>query len=432
MCWKQAARYCRAGAQDYIAKDGLTPLALTRIVENARERLAMSRELLARNLALEQTEKKLFEADRRKDEFIATLAHELRNPLAPIATGLQVLRLTKGSAPPLILDIIERQLGHMTHLIDDLMEISRIRSGKVALRRQRVSVSLLMKEAAETALPSISAAMHSFELQAPNAEIWLDVDPTRMTQVIGNLLNNAVKYSAHGSKIVLSASGDGDEACIQVSDTGMGIPADMLIQVFDMFAQVNNSLQRAHGGLGIGLALVKQLVELHDGKVVAESAGLGQGSTFSVRLPIAPPLLPAAVAALAGAPVQLASLRVLVVDDNVDGANMLSMMLSMSGHAIRTAFSGAEALAIATSFQPEIVFLDLGLPGMSGYEVARQLRSASMLKTALIVALTGWGGEEDRRKSKEAGCDLHMTKPAQPSEVHAVLSQYAVSGNAVS
>ncbi|MDQ2822339.1 MAG: hybrid sensor histidine kinase/response regulator, partial [Pseudomonadota bacterium] len=285
----------RAGAQDYIAKDGLTPLALTRIVENAKERLAMSRELLARNKSLEDTEKKLFEADRRKDEFIATLAHELRNPLAPIATGLQVLRLNKNSASPQILDIIERQLRHMTHLIDDLMEISRIRSGKVLLRRQRVSVEMLMKEAAETALPSVTAALHSLELQTPSVQMWLDVDPTRMVQVIGNLLNNSVKYSPNGSKIVLSASYEGNEACIRVSDTGIGIPVDMLHQVFDMFAQVNNSLQRVQGGLGIGLALVKQLVQFHEGTVVAESAGLGQGSTFCIRLPTTETLLPPAL-----------------------------------------------------------------------------------------------------------------------------------------
>lgn len=416
----------RAGAQDYIAKDGLTPLALTRILENAKERLTMARELLARNVALQRTEAKLFEADRRKDEFIATLAHELRNPMAPIVTGLQVLRLAKDGASPLILDIMDRQIRQMTRLIDDLMEISRITNGKMLLRTQRVLVSAMIEEAAEAALPLITAAKHSLRIHLPSQPVWIDVDSTRIVQVIGNLLNNSVKYSANGSDITLSAFIEGDDAVIQVTDTGLGIPADMLGQVFDMFAQVNNTLQRAQGGLGIGLALVKQIVQLHHGTVVAQSAGSGQGSTFSIRLPIAfrsaePVGVPAEELLLPGAR------RILVVDDNQDGAMMLSMRFSMLGHLVRTALTGEEALDITASFKPEIVFLDLGLPGMSGHDVARRFRATPELKDALIVALTGWGGDDDRRRSKEAGFDLHLTKPVESAVVDAVLSKYVAT-----
>ena len=414
----------RAGAQDYIAKDGLTPLALTRIVENAKERLAMARELLARNTALLRTEKQLSEADRRKDEFIATLAHELRNPLAPIATGIQVLRLNNKGASPVILDIMERQLGQMTRLIDDLMEVARITNGKMLLRPQRVSVNALIDEAAEAAAPLISAAQHTLKILLPPQPVWLDVDPTRIVQVIGNLLNNAAKYSANGSEITLSAHADNSEVVIKVTDTGLGIPADMLGQVFDMFAQVNNTLKRAQGGLGIGLALVKRLVEMHHGTVVAESAGAGHGSTFMIRLLLASAPAASGTALSCGALPLAASRRILVVDDNVDAAMMLSTMFSLSGHIMRTAFSGEEALAIGPLFHPEIVFLDLGLPGMDGYDVARHFRATPGLKDAMIVALTGWGGVDDRRRSKAAGFDLHLTKPVQPSVIDIVLSQY--------
>lgn len=417
----------RAGAQDYIAKDGLTPLALTRILENAKERLAMARELLARNAALQRTEEKLSEADRRKDEFIATLAHELRNPLAPIVTGLQVLRLSKDGAAPLILDIMERQVRQMSRLIDDLMEVSRITNGKMLLRPQRVLASALIGEAAEAALPLIASAQHTLRIHLPPQLVWLDVDPTRIVQVIGNLLNNSVKYSANGSEITLSAYCEEGAVVFQVTDTGLGIPEEMLGQVFDMFAQVNNTLQRSQGGLGIGLALVKQIVELHHGTVVAKSDGTGKGSTFLIRLPMAG--APGDVAA--GGPAEVVMLpgarRILVVDDNVDAATMLALRFSMSGHIVRTVFSGEEALAVTTSFIPEIVFLDIGLPCMNGYEVARHFRATPELKDALIVALTGWGGEDDRRKSKEAGFDRHLTKPVEGAVVDDVLAQYVAA-----
>lgn len=419
----------RAGAQDYIAKDGLTPLTLTRIVENAIERLAMARELFGQNLALVHTEKILFEADRRKDEFIATLAHELRNPLAPICTGLQVLRLTNDSGTLVrTMDLMERQLGHMTRLINDLLDVSRITSGKVLLRLQRTLVSTVLEAAAEATRPVIVAGGHALTVDLPEQPLWLDVDPDRLAQVIGNLLNNAAKYSGNGSAIMVSACQDGSEVLIQVTDTGLGIPENMLSQVFDMFTQVNRTLERAQGGLGIGLALVKQLVEMHGGIVIAESAGTGQGSTFSIRLPCA--AAPAAVAPEARPimPCASESRRILVVDDNTDSALMLATMLGFWGHETWTAASGQEALTAAAEFAPKIVFLDIGLPDMDGHEVAERLRATPALADTLLVALTGWGGADDRRRSKEAGFDLHLTKPVDAATVSAVLAHFEAHG----
>ena len=416
----------RAGAQDYIGKDWLTPPGLTRAVENAIERLAMGRELLVRNTALRRNEKELSEADRRKDEFIATLAHELRNPLAPVRTGLQVLRLTHDAQTSLrTMDIMERQLGQMTRLIDDLLDISRITSGKVLLRVKRVSLKEIADVAVEAAMPMLDAGRQSLSVDLPETPLWLDVDPMRLTQVIGNLLNNAAKYSPEGGKIRLSARSDGDAVVIQVTDRGMGIPPDMLGQVFEMFTQVNRTLDRAQGGLGIGLALVRRLVEMHGGSVIAQSTGAERGSTFTIRLPaaVAPSRQAHADAPDTQAPAPVGR-RILVVDDNEDGADLLAMMLSLSGHQTRTAYSGLEALATARDFRPEVVFLDIGMPGMNGYEVARQVRASPELNQAMLVALTGWGSEEDRRRSRDAGFDIHLTKPVEPGAIDDVMARF--------
>ena len=415
----------RAGAQDYIAKDWLTPQALTRTVENAIERLAMARELLHRNTALRNSEQTLSEAARRKDEFIATLAHELRNPLAPIRTGLQVLRSTKAAdMTQATLDIMERQLAQMTRLIDDLLDISRMTSDKVLLRLKRVLMKSVIEAAVEAAQPLIVAGHHTLRIYQPQQPVWIEVDPTRLAQVVGNLLNNSAKYTSDGGVITLLVRQEGDQAVIEVTDTGMGIPANMLIQVFDMFTQVNRTLERTQGGLGIGLALVKQLTEMHGGTVVAESAGVGHGSTFTIRLPVAAAPLAVEVAAPADSPMQQVGRRILVVADNVDGAMTLAMMLGLSGHEVRTASSGNEALVLSAAFFPEIIFLDIGLPDMNGYEVARHFRCTPILKDALLVAVTGWGTENDRRRSREAGFDLHLTKPVEPAAFDAVLAQF--------
>ena len=420
-----------AGAQDYVGKDWLTPHGLTWVVENAIERMSMARQLLLRDEALRKNEKVLSEAAQRKDEFIAMLAHELRNPLAPIRTGLQILRQLRDSETLLkTLDVLDRQLGRMTHLIDDLLDISRITSGKVLLRLERVSVQQVMEAVIESARPLVEAHGHRLVVELPDQLLWVQVDPARLAQVIGNLLNNSAKYSLAGGVITLSVQGDGEHVQIRVRDQGLGIPADMLDRVFDMFAQVNRTLDRSDGGLGIGLALVKRLVHMHGGSVIAESAGLSLGSTFTVRLPMAVGVLPT-TADNKTDPKKVAQdvkcCRILVVDDNVDAANLLSMMLQLSGHETTAAYGGREALTLASASRPEIVFLDIGLPDMNGYDVARHLRALPWMKHALLVAVTGWGSEEDRRKSRDAGFDFHLTKPVDPAAIDDVIVEWTLS-----
>ncbi|WP_165225554.1 hybrid sensor histidine kinase/response regulator [Aquisphaera insulae] len=362
-----------------------------------------------------RTAEALQDADRRKDEFLATLAHELRNPLAPIRTGLHLLGLSQD--PELAArtrEMMARQLANMVRLIDDLLEISRITSGKVKLRPERVSLRSVAEAAVEASRPAIEAAGHSLSLDLPESPVTLSADPTRLSQVITNLLTNAAKYTPEGGQIELSARGDGREAVVLVKDTGLGIPPTMLDEVFAMFTQVNRTLDRSQGGLGIGLALVKRLVELHGGTVVAESQGLGMGSTFTVRLPLvaegstieAPSPAPGALP-----PVDNTARRILVVEDNADMAEVLAKVLRIGGHEIRTALDGPKAIEQARTFRPDVVFLDISLPGLSGYQVARQLREDSSLRDVLIVALTGGGLDEDKRQAKRAGIDLHLTKP---------------------
>ena len=263
----------------------------------------------------------------------------------------------------------------------------------------------------------------------PQQPLWIDVDPERLVQMIGNLLSNAAKYSENGSVIALCARSEGAEVVIEVTDNGLGIPEHMLGQVFDMFTQINNTLDRGQGGLGIGLALVRQLVEMHGGSIVAESAGAGRGSTFSIRLPMiaAPPNQ--FVAPPAGMPIPAPSRRILVVDDNVDAAITLTMMLELSGHVTRATFSAEEALAVGCEFLPQVVFMDIGLPGMNGYEAARQFRQLPLLQGVFIIALTGWGGEEDRRRSREAGFNAHLTKPVEFAAIEAILRQFKETDN---
>jgi CheY-like chemotaxis protein/nitrogen-specific signal transduction histidine kinase len=377
---------------------------------------------------LKAFEKELAKADRLKDEFIATLAHELRNPLAPVRTGLQVLRITQDAdAFRETLDMMDRQLGQMTRLIDDLLDVSRIASAKVQLRLERVSVGSIVDRAVEAARPILEAARHTLVVNVPQPLLWLDADPTRLAQVISNLLNNAAKYSPDASCINLAVYQENTQVVIQVKDTGVGIPEDMLNQVFEMFTQVDRTLDRAQGGLGIGLAIVKQLVDLHHGNVLAESPGPGKGSTFTIRLPAAQaPHL--AASTLMKPPQQKlnAERRILVVDDNVDGASTLAFMLGLSGHKTRTAFSGFEALNVSSEFLPEIVFLDIGLPDMTGYEVARRLRADDRWQDLILVALTGWGSESDLIRSKHAGFDMHLTKPVDPCVFDDVIARFEV------
>ncbi|HEX6708300.1 MAG TPA: ATP-binding protein [Albitalea sp.] len=367
----------------------------------------------------------LSDAGRRKDEFLATLAHELRNPLAPITNALEILRLKDPVDAEMrwTRDVIDRQVRQMTRLVDDLLDVARITRGRIDLRRERVALASVIHGAVEAARPFIDDAGHTLELVLPAEPVWLDADPTRLTQVLLNVLNNAAKYTPHGGHIVVRAWVLEGEACVAVRDDGIGLASEHLARVFEMFSQVAPALERSHGGLGIGLALARGLVELHGGRITASSAGPGQGSEFVVCLPLARVHQAVDVPAPAKGP-GVGGLRVLVVDDNRDAAESLAMMLEMSGHQTATAHDGESALAQAVSFDAEAVLLDIGMPGMNGYEVAQRLRQMPETAAALIVALTGWGQDEDKRRAIAAGFDHHLTKPVDPEGLLAVLETH--------
>ena len=366
---------------------------------------------------LRQLADNLSEMDRRKTEFLATLAHELRNPLAPIRNGLQIMRLAadKPATVASVRDVMERQVNQMVHLVNDLLDVARITRGQIELRLERVDLKAIIASAVETSMPLIEASRHQLQVQLADEPLPLDADPTRLAQVLGNLLNNAAKYTPAGGRITLRARRDGAQALIEVKDSGVGIPAESIATVFDMFTQVGQNMGRAQGGLGIGLSLVRRLAELHGGSATAASPGAGLGSTFSVRLPLLAPQqeTPAGPAtAVPAAPASGRRFRVLVVDDNVDAADTLAAVLDMMGHATQVVHDGAQALAVAPQFLPDVIFLDIGLPGMSGYDVARALRRTPAGAAVVLVALTGWGAENDRSQSSAAGFDHHLTKPA--------------------
>jgi PAS domain S-box-containing protein len=373
----------------------------------------------------------LAETDRRKTEFLATLAHELRNPLAPLTNGLHLIRMAADNPPAQAKarDMMERQLRHLVRLVDDLLDIARISSGKVELKKERVSLRSVLASAVETSMPLMTAGGHQLEVAMPDEGVQLHADATRLAQVVSNLLNNAAKYTPYGGRIALSTRREGDRVVISVADTGIGIPREALPEVFEMFTQVGRTRDRSQGGLGIGLALVRRLVELHGGTVIAVSPGPGEGSTFTVRLPMADaPQTPAPSAApSAAADANARALRVLVVDDNADAAESLASLLEMSGHETRVANDGEQAVRTAHEFHPEIVFLDIGMPGKDGYEVARELRTSDDTRAAVLVALTGWGAKDDRARSRQAGFDHHLTKPAGLAAVDGLLAQLAAA-----
>jgi signal transduction histidine kinase len=386
------------------------------------ERREAERALQQSRDALRRVNEQLSEADRRKDEFLATLAHELRNPLAPMRNVLEILCLKDLQDPQLrwARDVLQRQVGHMTQLVDDLLEVSRIAQGKLQLRLQPLELAPLVHAAMEEVRPALQAAGHRFELTLPQRPLWLQADPMRLTQVLVNLLGNAVKYTPQGGHIALSARREGGEVVIDVADNGIGIAAEHLARVFEMFSQLEPALERAHGGLGIGLALVRGLVALHGGTISAASPGLGLGSVFSVRLPLleSEPVADEPEIALPGAGT---ARRVLVVDDNRDAAHSMALLLQLSGHAVVTVFDGESALQEAVRWQPEVVLLDIGLPDLNGYEVAQRLRQQPGGRNLLLVALTGWGHEQDRRAALQAGFDQHLTKPVDPGVLLALL-----------
>ena len=368
----------------------------------------------------------LREADRRKNEFLAMLAHELRNPLAPIVNAAELLRAESSPDPGIreqAREIIERQAAQLTRLIDDLLDIARITSGKIKLKTAPATIDSVVQRALETVRPLIARHGHRLTLSLPAHPIWIEADTARLEQVIQNLLHNAAKYTPDGGRIDVIVQLDDTAALVRVRDTGVGIAPDLLPHVFDMFTQAETQLDRAHGGLGIGLSLVKRLVAMHGGEVSVESE-VGQGSEFSLRLPAAAAPLPqAAPARLAETPPETPPLRVLVVDDNTDTARSLAMLLEASGHSVSIAHGGLAALSLANDIRPHVAFVDIGLPELDGYEVAKRMRRAPGLANIVLVALTGYGLPRDRRRSRAAGFDHHVVKPADFGGLKAILRE---------
>jgi signal transduction histidine kinase len=413
--WDIDVRAAKAGAADYLVKGQIDACLLERSIRYAIER--------------KRAENALKEADRRKDEFLAMLAHELRNPLVPVRNGLHILSMPGASTAMIrqAKEMMEHQVEHLVRLVDDLLDVSRVVRGNIELRREKVDLSTVVHRALETAQPAIDIQGHELTVSLPARPVMLEADTIRLAQIISNLLVNAAKYTERAGRIWLTAERDDDHEAvsIRVKDSGIGIDAGLLPHVFDMFMQADRSLDRSQGGLGIGLTLVKRLVEMHGGSVTATSPGLGQGSEFIVRLPA----LPACEAPNRASVSQVtreqpagSARRVLVVDDNGGAAESTAMLLRIWGHEVRTVHDGRSALQAVLDFHPEIVLLDIGLPGMNGYEVAKQLRAQKAFKSLVLAAMTGYGQDDDRRRSKEAGFDFHLTKPLEPEVLEAFIA----------
>jgi PAS domain S-box-containing protein len=366
----------------------------------------------------------LRDSNRRKDEFLATLAHELRNPLAPLRHGLQVMKLASGDEAAVreARGMMDRQLDQLVRLIDDLMDVSRISRGKIELRRQRVNLARVVQQAVETSQPLIEAARHTLRVDIPEEPIVVDADETRLAQVVSNLLNNAAKYTEPGGTITLAAWRDGQQVVLSVQDTGIGIPSAMLPRVFDLFTQVDRSLEKAQGGVGVGLSIVKALVELHAGTVEAHSAGHGKGSEFLVRLPVADQPAAAVDEPSEALVAAHGGLRILVADDNVDSAKSLAVLLQIMGNEVHTAHDGCEAVNAALRMHPDLALLDIGMPRLNGYEACRRIREQPWAQHTVMVALTGWGQMEDVRRSEQAGFDHHLVKPVEPQALEKLLA----------
>jgi two-component system CheB/CheR fusion protein len=375
-------------------------------------------------------------AERRKDQFLAMLAHELRNPLAPIRNAVELMRQVETGDPAFqpSREMVERQVKHLARLVDDLLDVSRINQGSIRLRKEAVDLGAIVQRAVEATRPLIDGRGHELTVQLPTDPVRLEADPTRLEQVIANLLNNAAKYTMPGGHVHVQAAQEGNEAVVRVRDNGIGVPPDVLDRVFEPFVQSEGSLARSEGGLGIGLTLVRSLVEMHGGSVEAHSPGLGQGSEFVLRLPArVPPEKPAAISgmpAMADMPPILHSdasfptrgLRVLVVEDNVDAAESLAALLRLWGHDVHVVHDGLDAIDEAQRQHPEVVLLDIGLPGLDGYQVAKRLREDADLDGALLVAMTGYGQPDDRRRSREAGIHHHFVKPVEPFVLRTLLA----------
>jgi signal transduction histidine kinase len=395
-------------------------VSAVRAALRARRRQYQIRDHLAE---ARRTADTLREADRRKDEFLAILAHELRNPLAPLRHALEALRLAPEDreAARWAHEIMGRQVTQMVRLIDDLLDLSRVSRGKIKLEREPLALGAIVHDALEASRPAIEAARHRLSVTLPATRLTVHGDRTRLVQMLCNLLSNAAKYTAPGGHIELEAHAEAGEVVISVRDNGVGIPSDMLTRVFDMFTQVEDTLERAQGGLGIGLTLVKRLAELHGGSVEAHSDGRGHGSRFVVRLPISTESASIRKSTSYEKSRVAMPHRILVADDNRDAADSLASMLRYLGHDVRIAYDGAEAVALAESFKPQLALLDIGMPRLNGYEAARAIKSNASLET-LLVALTGWGQPEDKRRSRAAGFHHHLVKPVDPAMLTRLLS----------
>lgn len=419
-------RFRGTGLRDlfvFSAKDCLDIFTITLVITSVGVAGVLRRR--AQAIADLRTEQ-LKEQDRHKDEFLATLAHELRNPLAPIRMGLEVMEMLniECSDPAAFDDVkrmMRRQVDHMVRLIDDLLDVSRIKTGKLVIRPEPIEIALVINDALEAARADIHAACHDLKVDLPAEPILMNVDRVRMTQVIVNLLNNATKFTPAGGQIHLRAHRLNDTLEIRVRDTGIGISRELLPKVFNLFVQSEDLLTRTHGGLGIGLSLVHRLMELHGGQVQAHSDGPGLGSEFVLTLPC--PIQPTTTVASTTRPgEELSTRRILVVDDNQDAAKTLAMMLSAQGHHCDIAFDGIAALNAAQTLRPDVFFLDLGMPAMSGFELANKLRSTDDFKSSLLIAVTGWGRQQDRVNCLNAGFDEHMVKPIEVEKVQQLLN----------
>lgn len=408
-----------------IVRDGRAFVAEMRVTETEWEGrpayLASLRDVTERK----QMEGRLRDADRRKDEFLAMLSHELRNPLAAIGYALPLLR--PGAAhddADAAFETAERQVRHLARLVDDLLDVSRITTGKIELRREPVDVVAAAARVVEALSAAAEARGHRLSAELPDRPAWVDADVTRLEQVVSNLLNNAVKYTPDGGRIQLIVETEDDEVLIRVRDGGIGISPEMLPKVFDLFAQVDGSLDRSQGGLGIGLTLVRSLVELHGGVVTAASEGVGRGCEFAVRLPLLPATVTPQTPQVSGpGPPRTRSLRILIVEDQVATATLLAKLLERGGHEVWMAQNGPDALAAASVHRPDLILLDIGLPGMDGYQVAARLREIPDFERTHLVALTGYGQEEDRRRSLNAGFDRHLIKPIDLAVLETVFAE---------
>ena len=422
-------RHFKTGEARWMAYKVLTlpdasgrPVALATVSQDVTERRRLEDNL--RSLAED-----LSEADQRKNEFLAMLAHELRNPLAPISNAARALREGgDGEAVRSAARMLERQVGQMSRLVDDLLDVSRITRGRIELRRHRVELASIVHQAVEAVREQYTAMNHELTVNLPSQTLVLDADPARLTQVVGNLLNNACKFTDAGGHVWLDVTEAHGQAVIRVRDTGVGIAAEHLPRLFEMFAQVDTSLERSRDGLGIGLTLVKTLAEMHGGSVEARSAGLGRGSEFTIRLPIAPDSTSAAAPAPVEAPTPAVSRRVLIVDDSDDGAESLAMLLQFAGHQTWKAHDGVSCVRAAEQIRPDVVLLDIGLPRMNGYDACREIRKTAWGKNMVLIALTGWGQEEDRLQSRNAGFDVHMVKPVDHDALLTFLASLSSTG----